>query len=189
MGDGRDLEWFVLETQEFLTGERPAPAIDEDRVLATVLYTDFVDSTRRSVEKGDHAWRELLNEHDVIARRLIEQHRGRWVKHTGDGVIATFDGPARAVRCACAINEATARLDLEIRSGLHTGEVEIRGDDYSGIAMSIGSRVMDLATAGEVLVSSTVVDLVAGSGLEFEDRGEHELKGVPRPWRIFAVSG
>ena len=183
-----ELDWYVGEIQEFLTGERPPMRVDEDRVLATVLYTDFVDSTKQSVDRGDRAWRELLDRHDDIARRHIQDHRGSWVKHTGDGVIATFDGPARAVRCACAIRDSVHSLGIDIRSGLHTGEIEIRGDDYSGIAMSIGSRVMSLAGAGEVLVSSTVVDLVAGSGLEFEDRGEHELKGVPRPWRIYAVT-
>jgi class 3 adenylate cyclase len=183
----RDLDWFATEIQEFLTGVRPAPVLDEDRVLATVLYTDFVDSTRRTAERGDHAWRDLLDRHDEIARRHIEDHRGTWVKHTGDGVIATFDGPARAVRCARAIRDSVRSLGIETRSGLHTGEIEIRGDDYSGIAMSIGARVMSVANPGEVLVSSTVVDLVAGSGLEFDDRGEHELKGVPRPWRIYSV--
>jgi class 3 adenylate cyclase len=173
------------EIQEFLTGSRGvAPA---DRMLATVLFTDIVDSTKQAAELGDHQWRALLDRHDAIARQLIEQFHGRVIKSTGDGVLATFDGPARAVRAASAMRESLRSLKIRIRSGVHTGEVELRGDDIGGMGVHIAQRVQAEARPSEVAVSRTVVDLVAGSGLSFADRGEHELKGVPGTWRIFAV--
>jgi class 3 adenylate cyclase len=174
--------------QEFLTGVRPAP--EPDRVLATVLFTDIVSSTEHATRLGDKKWTEVLNEHDTIVARELDRHRGRKVNPTGDGMLATFDGPARAVRCAQAIVEAVRPLGIEARAGLHTGEVELRGDDIGGIAVHIGQRVSALAGPGEVLVSSTVKDLVAGSGIVFIDRGAHALlKGVPDEWRLFAVEG
>jgi class 3 adenylate cyclase len=174
------------EIQEFLTGTKPPP--EPDRILATVLFTDLVSSTERTVELGDKRWRSLVEQHETVVRREIARFRGRLVNTTGDGVIATFDGPARAVKCAAAIRSAIRALDLEVRAGLHTGEVELRGEDVSGIGVNISARVSALAGPGEILVSSTVVDLVTGSDLRFDDRGEHELKGVPRPWRIYAVA-
>jgi pimeloyl-ACP methyl ester carboxylesterase len=171
--------------EEFLTGSR-AP-VEIDRVLATVLFTDIVGSTERAAALGDHRWRDLLDHHHTMIRRSLSRFRGREIKTTGDGVLATFDGPARGVRCACAISEETRPLGIEVRAGLHTGECEMIGDDVGGIAVHIGARVAALAGAGEVLVSSTVKDLVAGSGLRFGDRGNHSLKGVPGDWRIFAV--
>jgi class 3 adenylate cyclase len=158
-----------------------------DTVLSTVLFTDIVDSTSRAATLGDANWRDLLARHDDIAGHAIEQHRGRYVKHTGDGLIATFDGPARAVRCASAIGGAVRQLGLEIRAGVHTGEIKFEGEDVRGIAVHIGARVMALANPSEVLVSSTVKDLVAGSGLTFEDGGEHELKGIPDRWHLYRV--
>jgi class 3 adenylate cyclase len=171
--------------EEFLTGSR-AP-VEIDRVLATVLFTDIVGSTEKAAALGDHRWRDLLGHHHATIRRSLSRFRGREIKTTGDGVLATFDGPARGVRCACAIAEETRPLGIEVRAGLHTGECEMIGDDVGGIAVHIGARVASLAGAGEVLVSSTVKDLVAGSGLRFGDRGNHSLKGVPGDWRIFAV--
>jgi len=173
------------EVEEFLTGARPA--VDLDRVLSTVLLTDIVGSTERAVDLGDRRWRALLEEHDSLAGREIDRHRGRRVKSTGDGFLATFDGPARAVRCATAVAEAVHSLGLEIRSGVHTGECERRGDDVSGIAVHTAARVASLALPGEVLVTSTVKDLTSGSGIEFEERGVHELKGVPGEWNLYAV--
>jgi class 3 adenylate cyclase len=173
------------QIQEFLTGAKPVR--EADRVLATVLFTDIVSSTPRTAELGDRAWRELLDRHDAVARAQIEAHRGRWVKHTGDGALATFDGPARAVRCARAIGEAVGELGIAVRAGLHTGEVELRGEDVTGIAVNIARRVCDLAVPGDVLVSRTVNDLVTGSGLVFEDHGTHQLKGVPGGWQLYAV--
>lgn len=181
-----DQDAILDEIEEFLTGVRPTP--EPDRVLATVLFTDFVGSTAAVAEIGDERWRHILERHGEIVTKEVDRHRGRLVKMTGDGVLATFDGPARAVRCACAIRDAVRGLGIETRAGLHTGEIEVLGEDVGGIAIHIGQRVSALATAGEVLVSSTVVDLVAGSGLKFEDRGEYTLKGVPRPWRLHAVS-
>jgi class 3 adenylate cyclase/pimeloyl-ACP methyl ester carboxylesterase len=180
-----DQDAVVDEIEEFLTGVRPATP--RDRVLATVLFTDIVGSTATAVKVGDRRWRDLLDNHMVLSARVVGRHRGRVVKSTGDGVLATFDGPARAVRCACELRDAVKSSGLEIRAGLHTGEIELIGDDIGGIAVNIGQRVSSLASAREVLVSRTVVDLVAGSGLEFEDRGEHELKGVPGSWRLFQV--
>jgi class 3 adenylate cyclase len=173
------------EIQEFLTGVRKGPP--SDRVLATVLFTDIVDSTKRASELGDNAWRELLDRHDAMVRRQLDRFRGIAVKTTGDGFLATFDGPARAIQCALAVRANLDPLGLDVRAGLHTGEVERRGQDIGGIAVHIGARVAALARPGEVLASSTVKDLVVGSGIEFEARGSHTLKGVPDEWRLFAV--
>jgi class 3 adenylate cyclase len=171
--------------EEFLTGHLAPPEID--RVLATVLFTDLVNSTPQAAELGDRRWRELLVTHDALVSEELERFRGRVVKFTGDGVLATFDGPARAIRCACAIRDAVEALGVEVRAGLHTGEIELRGDDVSGIAVHTAQRVSSLAGAGEVLVSRTVADLLAGSDFDFHERGEHELKGLPGSWRLFSV--
>ncbi|HUA96641.1 MAG TPA: adenylate/guanylate cyclase domain-containing protein [Acidimicrobiales bacterium] len=176
----------VDEIEEFLTGE--SRAADVDRVLATVLFTDIVGSTKRAAELGDRPWRSLLDAHDRTVREQLRRFRGREVKTTGDGFLATFDGPARSIRCAQAIVNATRSLGVEVRAGLHTGECEVRGDDLGGLAVHIAARVGALAAPGAVLVSGTVKDLVVGSGIEFEDRGERELKGVPGSWRLFAVA-
>jgi class 3 adenylate cyclase len=181
-----DTEALGDEIEEFLTGVRPALATD--RVLATVLFTDIVGSSQRAAELGDRAWRKLLDAHDAVVRIQLERFRGREVKTTGDGFLATFDGPARAIHCAVDLAVGLRSLGLDIRAGLHTGEVEARGDDIGGIAVHTGARVAALAKAGEVLVSSTVKDLVAGSGIEFKDRGEHELRGVPGTWKLFSVT-
>jgi pimeloyl-ACP methyl ester carboxylesterase len=173
------------EVEEFLTGVRRGP--DPDRVLATVLFTDVVRSTERAAELGDKRWRELLASHHAAVRRQLAQWRGTEIGTTGDGFLATFDGPARAIRCACAARDAVLELGLDIRAGLHTGEYEIFGSTIAGLTVHTGARVAALAGPGEVLVSSTVKDLVAGSGVELDDRGEHELKGVPGLWRIYAV--
>ena len=173
------------DIEEFLTGTR-AP-VTVDRVLATVLFTDIVGSTEKAAALGDRRWRDLLDNHHATIRRNLARFRGHEVKTTGDGILATFDGPARGVRCACAIADEIRPLGIEVRSGLHTGECEMTEDDVGGIAVHIGARVAALAGAGEVLVSSTVKDLVAGSGLRFGDRGSQSLKGVPGKWRIFAV--
>lgn len=182
-----DSDLVIASVREFLTGER-TDEIDDDRVLATMLFTDIVDSTKRAAAMGDRRWRELLDKHDNIARQTVQRFRGRVVQMTGDGVFATFDGPARAVRCASAIRGATATIGVPIRVGLHTGEVELRGDNVGGINVHVGARVGALAQQGEILVSGTVKDLTIGSGLAFEDRGEHSLKGVPGVWRLFALS-
>jgi class 3 adenylate cyclase len=158
-----------------------------DRVLATVLFTDIVGSTERAVELGDRRWRDLLGEHDATVRRELDRFRGREVDTAGDGFLATFDGPARAVRCAMSAGEAIRELGIEIRAGVHTGECEVDGPKIRGIAVHTGARIASLAGAGEVLVSQTVKDLVSGSGLAFEDRGLHELKGVPGEWRVYAA--
>ena len=171
---------------EFLTGEQPEVA--DDRILATVLFTDIVDSTRRAAEMGDRDWRALLDAHDAIVRVQLNRFRGREVNTSGDGFLAMFDGPQRAIRCAMAIRDAVQALGIEVRAGLHTGECEVRGDDIGGIAVHIGARVSALAGPNDVLVSSTLRDLVIGSGLEFDDRGAHVLKGVPGEWRLFAVA-
>jgi class 3 adenylate cyclase len=153
------------------------------------MFTDIVDSTRRAADLGDRDWQDLLGRHDQLFRRALDRHRGREIKHTGDGFMATFDGPARAIRCAASITDAVEDLGLELRAGLHTGELEVRrDDDLGGLAVHIAARVMSMADGGEVLVSSTVKDLVAGSGIDFEDRGTHELRGVPGDWRLFRVS-
>jgi class 3 adenylate cyclase len=174
------------EAERFLTGAISPP--ETDRVLATVLFTDIVDSTRRAAELGDTAWRSLLDRHDEAVRRQLERFRGHEVKVTGDGFVATFDGPARAIQCAKAITAAVRSLGLEVRAGLHTGEIELRGDDIAGMAVHIGARVAGLAGPGEVVVSGAVPPLVVGSGLSFEDRGSRLLKGVDGEWRIFAVA-
>ncbi len=174
---------LLSEVQEFLTGVRPYEG--SDRVLGTVLFTDIVESTKRAAELGDRRWRSLLTAHDRAAREEIERFRGREIQTTGDGFLVVFDGPARAIRCAAAIRDAVRPLGISIRSGLHTGEVELTEADVRGIAVHIGARIAALAGPGEILVSSTVKDLVIGSGIQFDDRGLHELKGVPDEWRIY----
>ncbi|MGH3675439.1 MAG: adenylate/guanylate cyclase domain-containing protein [Mycobacterium sp.] len=180
-----DQDAILDEIEEFLTGVRPVPA--PDRALATVLFTDIVSSTEHAAALGDDAWTRTLDRHDALVVREVERHRGQRINTTGDGMLATFDGPARAVRCAQAICGAVRSLGIEVRAGLHTGEIELRGPDIGGIAVHIGARVSALAGPGEVLASSTVKDLVAGSGIAFADRGSHVLKGVPDEWRLFAV--
>ena len=183
-----DRQALVHEIEEFLTGMRHVH--EPDRVLATVLFTDVVGSTERAAELGDAKWRELLERHDEIVRRQVESFRGRVVKTLGDGTFATFDGPARAIRCAESICDViSAELGLQVRTGVHTGECEAIGDDLGGMAVHIGSRVASSAQPCEVLLSGTVKDLVVGSGLAFEDAGEHELKGVPGAWRLYRVAG
>jgi class 3 adenylate cyclase len=182
-----DIKSITGEVEEFLTGQRHENP--PDRVLATVLFTDIVDSTRRAAELGDRRWRDLLEQHDQLTREQIAHFQGREVKHTGDGFLATFDGPTRAVRCATALAERMADCGLDIRSGLHTGECEVREDDIGGIAVHIGARIAALAKGREVLVSSTVKDLVNGSGIVFQDLGTHALKGVPGEWRLFSPIG
>ena len=174
------------EVEEFLTGVRPLPVLD--RVLVTVLFTDIIGSTDHVAQLGDRTWRESLNQYDDMVLAQLERFRGRYVKTTGDGTLATFDGPARAIECARAIAASVPDLGFEIRAGLHCGEVELRGEDVAGMAVHVAARIAATAGASEVLVSSTVRDLVAGAGLVFEDRGENELKGVPTAWRLYAVS-
>jgi class 3 adenylate cyclase len=190
---GRNVNHFVepwrdsfQEIHEFLTGQQPE--VPDDRVLATVLFTDIVDSTRRAAEMGDRDWHALLDAHDAVVRSQLARFRGREVNTSGDGFLAMFDGPQRAIRCAMAIRDAVQALGIEVRAGLHTGECEVRGDDIGGIGVHIGARVSALAGPNDVLVSSTLRDLVIGSGLEFEERGVQELKGVPGEWRLFAVA-
>ena len=181
-----DADAVLDEVEEFLTGVRPPP--ERERVLATVLFTDIVGSTERASAVGDRAWKELLARHHAIVREELARYRGREIDTAGDGFFATFDGPARAVRCAMAISRAMPGIGLELRAGVHTGEIELMGAKVGGIAVHIGARVAALAGASEVLVSGTVHDLVAGSGLEFTDRGEAALKGVPGQWRLYSVS-
>jgi class 3 adenylate cyclase len=180
-----DQDTVVELAQEFLTGARPA--VDPDRVLATVLFTDIVDSTSRAAGLGDRRWHHLLVEHQEAVRRQLARYRGREVKTTGDGFLATFDGPARAIRAADAIRAGVRELGLEVRVGLHTGECELLGDDIGGIAVHIAARVLAQAGAGEICCSRTVKDLVAGSGFAFADRGTRSLKGVPDSWQLYAV--
>jgi pimeloyl-ACP methyl ester carboxylesterase len=180
-----DTDAILDEVEQFVTGSRPAA--EPDRVLATVLFTDIVDSTQLLAERGDRHWRELLEQFYAILRRELARHQGREIDTTGDGLFATFDGPARAIRCACATREAVRNLGIAIRAGLHTGECELLGDKVSGIAVHLGARVCGAAGRNEVLVSSTVKDLVAGSTLRFEDRGVHTLKGVPDEWHLYAA--
>jgi class 3 adenylate cyclase len=177
---------FLDAVEEFLTGRLPSPPVD--RILATVLFTDIVNSTGQAAEMGDRRWRELLATHDTLIRGEVDRFRGRTVKFTGDGVLATFDGPARAIHCAFAIRDAVRPLGLHVRAGLHSGEIELHENDVAGIAVHIGQRVASLANAEQVLVSRTVADLLAGSDIAFQDHGEHTLKGVPGAWRVFAVS-
>jgi class 3 adenylate cyclase len=178
-------EELLNEIEEFLTGTQSSPVLD--RVLLTVLFTDIVGSTEHVARLGDRLWREALDRYDSLVQRQLDRFRGRLIKTTGDGTLATFDGPARAIECGLAIREAVREFDFDIRAGLHTGEIETRGHDVSGMAVHIAARVSALAAAGEVLVSRTVTDLVTGSGIEFENRGEHQLKGVPGSWLLFSV--
>jgi class 3 adenylate cyclase len=180
-----DQEAVLSEVQEFLTGVRPHA--ESDRVLATVLFTDIVGSTARAAELGDARWRHMLESHHQFGRAELDLHRGREIDTAGDGFLATFDGPARAIRCASAICDSVRSIGLEVRAGLHTGEVELMDGDVGGIAVHIGARVAALAGPGEVLVSSTVKDLVVGSGIGFDDRGTYQLKGIPDAWRLFAA--
>lgn len=180
-----DYNAILGEIEEFLTGVRHGPELD--RVLTTVLFTDIVGSTERAAEIGDQRWSELKAAHHTLVRRELDRFRGREVDTAGDGFFAMFDGPARAIRCAVAIGDAVRQLGIHVRAGLHTGEVEVGREGTSGLAVHIGARVMSLAAAGDVLVSGTVKDLVAGAGIEFEDRGTHALKGVPGEWRVFAA--
>ena len=182
-----DQDALLDEVQEFLTGIRSSRNID--RVLATVLFTDIVNSTEHMARVGDKAWNEWLDRHHAVVRRELASCRGREINVAGDGFFATFDGPARGVHCALAIQQSARRIGLDIRAGLHTGEVELHDDTVAGIAVHIGARVAGVANAGETLVSSTVKDLVSGSGLRFEDRGAHALKGVPGEWRLYSASG
>jgi class 3 adenylate cyclase len=192
--DGNDHSWtfgdgdaVVNEIEEFITGSRHDP--EPDRVLATVLFTDIAGSTERAATLGDRRWRELLEQHHAMVRRNLSEFRGREIDTAGDGFLTSFDGPARGVRCAAAIIHGARGLGLDVRAGLHTGECEIMGEKLSGLAVHIGARVAAIASAGQVIVSSTVKDLVAGSGLRFSDRGNHILKGVPGEWRVFALDG
>ena len=181
-----DQDALLDEVEEFLTGSRTSSAAE--RALATILFTDIVGSTERAAEVGDRAWRSLIERHDAIVRRQLVLHRGREIKTLGDGFLAVFDGPARAIRCAEAIRDDLRETGIEIRAGVHTGEVELVGDDIAGMAVNIGARVGAMGSNGEVLVSSTVKELVVGSGIGFEDRGVHRLKGAPDEWHIFAVA-
>jgi class 3 adenylate cyclase len=180
-----DIDEVLDEIEEFVTGVRRSR--EPDRVLATVMFTDIVDSTRKATKLGDRRWRELLEAHDALVRRQLERFSGREVKTMGDGFLSVFDGPARAIRCASALTTAVDALGIQIRAGLHTGECERRNGDISGMAVHIGARVASLARPGEVLVSGTVKDLVVGSNIEFADRGTQTLKGVPGQWRLYAV--
>ena len=183
-----DVDSLIGDVEEFVTGQRESSSDDIERVLATVLFTDIVDSTRHASQMGDHTWRKLLDSHDQIARRMIEKHRGKLIKTTGDGILATFDGPGRAVRCALAFQTAAEQIGLLLRAGLHTGEVEMREHDIGGIAVHAAARVMGQCGPSEVLVSRVVTDLVAGAGLKFSERGSHDLKGLPGHWDLFAAS-
>jgi class 3 adenylate cyclase len=188
---GQDHSWatnsdeLLDEIEHFLTGDNRS--FEPDRVLATVVFTDIVDSTRKAVELGDRRWRELLEEHHSAVREQLRRFRGREIDTAGDGFLAAFDGPARGVQAARAITSAVKRLGVDVRASVHTGECEVMGDKLSGIAVHIGARIVSLAQAGQILVSSTVRDLVAGSGLRFQDHGSHELKGIPGAWRVYAV--
>jgi pimeloyl-ACP methyl ester carboxylesterase len=183
-----DADALIGDIEEFVTGHRDRPSDGFERVLATVLLTDIVDSTRRVVAKGDHAWLRLLDTHDQLAHQLVDSHRGTLIKSTGDGIIAIFDGPGRAVRCALALGMAAKEIGLSIRAGLHTGEIEMRGVDIGGLTVHAAARVMAQSQPSEVLVSRVVTDLVAGAGLRFSERGSHELKGLPGRWELFAAN-
>jgi class 3 adenylate cyclase len=177
-----DCEQLISDIEEFVTGERSETAEEADRVLATVLFTDIVNSTTRAIDMGDRRWRELLDSHDRLAKQTVERYRGRLVKSKGDGILATFDGPGRGVRCALALGAAVRQIGLPLRAGLHTGEIEVRGDDVGGIAVHVAARVMGQSGADEVLVSRVVTDLVAGAELKFAERGSFGLKGIPGSW-------
>lgn len=181
----QDIDHVADEIEEFLTGARTGK--DPDRLLTTLLFTDIVDSTSRAAESGDRRWRDLLDQHHVIVRAQLERYAGREIGTTGDGFFASFASPTQAVRCALAAADAVDELGVQIRAGVHTGEVEVRGEDLGGMAVHIAARVSAAADPGEVFVSSTVKDLLAGTDLAFEDRGEHELKGVPGAWRLYRV--
>lgn len=181
-------ESLLLDIEEFVTGRRDSASPDLERVLATVLFTDIVDSTQRAVRMGDEKWRKLLDQHDQVAGHMVESHRGKLVKSTGDGILATFDGPGRAVKCALSFGAAAQQIGLPLRAGLHTGEIEMRGRDIGGIAVHAAARVMAQSGSNEVLVSRVVTDLVAGAGLKFSERGSFELKGLPGRWDLFAAS-
>ena len=183
-----EVEALLGDIEEFVTGHRESPSIDLERVLATVLFTDIIGSTRSAAEMGDQAWRRLLDEHDLLAKQVVAKHRGALIKTTGDGILATFDGPARAVRCALAFGTATKQIGLPVRAGIHTGEIEMRGSDIGGIAVHAAARVMAQCQSSEVLVSRVVTDLVAGAGLKFSERGAYELKGLPGRWDLFAAA-
>jgi len=183
-----DVEALLGDIEEFVTGHREGSVSDLERVLATVLFTDIVNSTRSAAAMGDQTWRRLLDSHDQIAKQTVEKHRGNLIKTTGDGILATFDGPGRAVRCALAFGAAAKQIGLPLRAGLHTGEIEMRGRDVGGIAVHAAARVMAQSQSSEVLVSRVVTDLVAGAGLKFSERGSHELKGLPGKWDLFAAS-
>ena len=181
-----DQDAVLDEIQEFLTGVRSVPEFN--RVLATVLFTDIVGSTERAAQLGDRAWQDLLDSHHALVRKELARFRGREIKTIGDAFVATFDGPARAVRCACSIRDRVSELGIEIRAGVHTGEIELSDGDIGGIAVHVAARVIAAAQPSEVLVSSTVKDLAAGSAIEFSDRGAHVLRGIPDEWRLFTVT-
>ena len=183
-----DIETLLGDVEEFITGHRYSLSTELERILATVLFTDIVDSTRSAAQLGDHRWSQILDDHDQLARQVIEKHRGNLVKSTGDGILATFDGPGRAVRCALSFGAAAQLIGLPLRAGLHTGEIELRGRDVGGIAVHAAARVMAQSDSNEVLVSRVVTDLVAGAGLKFAERGTFELKGLPGQWDLFAAS-
>jgi class 3 adenylate cyclase/pimeloyl-ACP methyl ester carboxylesterase len=182
-----DWQGICGDIEEFVTGHRQVIASERERVLATVLFTDIVDSTVNAARLGDQAWRRVLDDHDQMAHKIVSQYRGKVVKSTGDGILATFDGPGRAIRCAFAFSAANVRLGLQVRAGLHTGEIEIRDNDIAGIGVHVAARVASQCAPGEVLVSRVVTDLVAGAGLSFSERGTYDLKGVPGRWDLFAA--
>ena len=183
-----DVEAMLGDIEEFVTGHRNTVPDETERILATVLFSDIVNSTRSVADKGDAAWRKVLDSHDQLSIELVEKHRGKLIKSTGDGFLAIFDGPGRAVRCALAMSAASNQIGLRVRAGLHTGEIEIRGRDIGGVAVHAASRVMSQSPPDEVLVSRVVTDLTAGAGLQFSGRGSHELKGLPGRWDLFAAS-
>lgn len=183
-----EVEALLGDIEEFVTGHRESPSAGLERVLATVLFTDIIGSTRSAAEMGDQAWRRLLDDHDQLAKQVVAKHRGALVKTTGDGILATFDGPGRAVRCALAFGTAAKQIGLPVRAGLHTGEIEMRGSDIGGIAVHAAARVMAQCQSSEVLVSRVVTDLVAGAGLKFSERGSYELKGLPGRWDLFSAT-